>query len=493
MTASLAASATLALARSPLDPIAAAQTSTPGDGGEFDALTGELDAMIEEWMTTLEVPGVAVGVIAGDKAYTAGFGITNIDHPLPVDADTLFQIGSIGKTYTGTIIMRLVDEGRIDLKAPVRTYLPAFQVADEAVAGAVTVRQLLNHTAGWLGDIFTDTDTDTDTDTGTGDDAIARYVEALAENPQIAPLGEHFSYNNAAFGVAGRLIEVVTGQAYLAALTQRVLQPLGLERTFLYPEQIMTEVFASGHTGSNGGFAGDLIVATPWALPRAIAPGGGQIASITDLLGYARFHLGDGTAADGAAMLSAAAMTDFRTRSGPGAPSGDIVIDGVSIAWWLREVNDTLILQHGGSTSGQEALLVLVPDRRFALGLLTNATAGVVLNAIVSAWALERYLGLSAPALTPVADPPADLAGYVGSFSDGTGSMYVISQRNGELVGEAHWPGFPPIATDGPIVFVGDDLVRFSLMEIPFLADFVRTDTGEIGWFRFSGRLQPRL
>jgi CubicO group peptidase (beta-lactamase class C family) len=466
---------------------AVAQTPVLGDAEEFDAFTAELDAMIPELMTTLQVPGVAVGVIAGGKEHTAGFGVTNIDHPLPVDADTLFQVGSIAKTYTGTIMMRLVDQGLVDLNAPVRTYLPNFQVADEAVAEAVTVRQLLNHTSGWLGDV--------QTDTGTGDEAIALYVEALAANPQIAPLGRYFSYSNSAFVVAGRLIEVVTGSTYLAALTKHVLQPVGLERTYLYPEQMMTEVFVSGHVGEIAGFAGAPIVATPWALPRAVMPAGGQIASMTDLLRYARFHLGDGTAGDGTEVLSPEAMAAFRTQSGPGAPVGEIIVDGVSVAWHLRDFGGTQVLHHGGSTNGQEAILVLVPDRQFALGILTNATAGLFLHSAVSAWVLEHYLGLAAPTLTPVSAPAASLTEHVGSYSDGVFGIFVVSEQDGELLAEAQLPGLPPVGTDGPLVFLGSDLVQlsFAILPVPFLADFVRTDAGEVGWFRFAGRLLPRL
>jgi CubicO group peptidase (beta-lactamase class C family) len=334
------------------------------------------------------------------------------------------------------------------------------------------------------------------TDTGTGDDAIALYVEALASIPQIAPLGEYFSYNNAAVVVAGRLIEVVTGATYLEALTEQVLQPVGLERTYLYPEQIMTAAFTAGHVGSTmGGFAGPPMVATPWALPRSMTPSGGHIASMADLLRYARFHLGDGTSEDGTEILSPEAMATFRTRSGPGGAVGEIVVDGISVAWHLRDMDGTQVLHHGGSTKRQEAILVLVPDRQFALGILTNARAGLFLNATVSSWVLERYLGLAPPELIPVTVPPADPAQFVGSYSDGVFGTFVVSEQNGELVGEARLPGLPPIGTDGPLEFVGEDLMRlsFAILPTPFLADFVRTDSGEVGWLRFTGRLQPRI
>ena len=93
-------------------------------------LFAELDDFVVNRMAELKIPGVAIGVIAGDREHATGFGVTNVDHPLPVDTDTLFQIGSTTKTFTGTTIMRLVEQGKLDLEAPVRTYLPEFRVAD---------------------------------------------------------------------------------------------------------------------------------------------------------------------------------------------------------------------------------------------------------------------------------------------------------------------------------------------------------------------------
>jgi CubicO group peptidase (beta-lactamase class C family) len=109
---------------------------------------GELQREVEERARALEVPGVAVGVTLDGESGFAFVGVTNVDHPLAVDDRTLFQIGSTGKTYTATVVLQLVEQGKVDLDAPVRTYLPGFHLADEDVARSVTVLQLLNHTAG---------------------------------------------------------------------------------------------------------------------------------------------------------------------------------------------------------------------------------------------------------------------------------------------------------------------------------------------------------
>src|SRR5262245_10537280 len=122
-----------------------------------------------------KVPGVVLGITSEGPDLVRGFGVTNIDHPLPVDEDTLFHIGSTTKTFTATAAMRLVDRGKLALDEPVRSYLPDFLMRGPAVTERATMRHLLTHTGGWQGDFFPDT--------GNCDDALARYVRLLRTYP----------------------------------------------------------------------------------------------------------------------------------------------------------------------------------------------------------------------------------------------------------------------------------------------------------------------
>lgn len=164
-----------------------------------DAEFAHLSEEIMRQMRRRKVPGVAFGIVYGDREWSAGFGVTSVSDPQSVDADTLFLHASITKTYTATAIMRLVDMGALDLDAPVRAYLPVFAVADEVTSTHTLLKHLVTHTGGWYGDFFVDT--------GAGDDKLARYVARMRRLPQIAPLGAFFSYDNSAFGVLGRIIE----------------------------------------------------------------------------------------------------------------------------------------------------------------------------------------------------------------------------------------------------------------------------------------------
>ena len=157
-------------------------------------------------MKRLQVPGVAIGIWHKGKEYAEGFGITSVEHPLPVTADTLFQTGSISKTFTGTMIMKLVEDGKVDLDAPVKNYIEDFKVQDPGVTEKVTIRHLLTHMGGWVGDYFNDF--------GNGDDALEKMVKDIVRLPQIHPLGKIWSYNNTGFNIASRIIEIVTGKPY---------------------------------------------------------------------------------------------------------------------------------------------------------------------------------------------------------------------------------------------------------------------------------------
>ncbi|HLZ07256.1 MAG TPA: serine hydrolase domain-containing protein, partial [Chloroflexota bacterium] len=252
-------------------------------------------------MKKFGVPGVAIGILHEGKCKTVGLGVTSVENPLPVDADTLFQIGSISKTFTATAIMRLVEAGKLELDAPLRTFVPKLRLADTTVARRVTLRHVLSHTGGWAGDFFPDT--------GSGDDALAKAAALVAKLPQLTPLGSVWSYNNAGFYLAGRAIELATGRSYESALQELVLDPLGLKHSFLFPTDVMTRRFAAGH-----GFAdGQATVLRPWALARATNPVGGISASVIDVLDYARFHLGDGTAPDGTRLLRPESLAAMRT------------------------------------------------------------------------------------------------------------------------------------------------------------------------------------
>lgn len=434
-------------------------------------------------MRRLQVPGVSIGLFHNGHEHLAGFGITSAENPLPVTADTLFQIGSTTKTVTGTIIMQLVEKGLLDLDEPVRTYLPELRLTDKTAQGTVTTRHLLTHMGGWVGDFFRQT--------GDGDDALARYVAEMADLDQVVPVGTLWSYNNAGFGLAGRLIEVVTGQTYEAVAQELILNPLGMTGSFFFPADVISRAFVVGHRVDE---EQGVVVERPWALTRSAYAVGGLCSSARDQMRYARYHLGNGQAANGQQLLSADTITAMQT---PQCAANQGRLMGLS--WIIKDYGDTRAVLHGGATNGQLSAFLMVPSRGFAITILTNAEEGEMLNDKVVAWALERYLGLKEPALTYLDLGIEKLGEYVGTYEArldrlslylADGELMVQSTPKGGFP-DVSSPPSPPPPPSRLKFFAPDRAIALDEPLINLKAEFIRDEGGRIIWLR-TGRLHRR-
>ncbi len=447
---------------------------------ETDPAFQPLHERIVEAMERLHVPGVAVGIIHDGAEHVAAFGVTNVDYPAPVVEDTLFQIGSTTKTLTATVALRLVDMGKLDLDAPVRAYLPDLRLADEATAASVTTRQLLTHTGGWSGDHFLDT--------GRGEDALAGYVASMAGLPQLTPLGQVWSYNNSAFSLLGRVIEAIVGKPYETVARELALDPLGMRHSFYFPEEVMLRSFAVGHNVVDG----EPRVATPWNLARSANPAGGLASSARDQLRYARFHMGDGTAADGTRVLSRESIALMQTPSVPAADD-----ERMGLAWFIHDSGGVRTIRHGGGTNGQISAFMFAPARDFALTILTNATSGGELTEDVTKWALEHYLGIVEPTPTPLEWTEAQLATYAGRYAAAL-TVADLVVRDGSLVLELSYSDFPadeppPAPPPARVALYAED--KIIVLDGPLKdarGEVLRGADGSIAWLRVGGRVHRR-
>lgn len=438
------------------------------------ALTFEkLAVFVNKQMTERAVPGVAMGVLYNGKMRTETFGITNVDNPQLVTDDTLFQIGSITKTMTATIIMRLVETGDIDLDAPVRRYLPDFKVKDEQVSAKVRVRDLLTHMSGWVGDHFSNT--------GEGDDALALIVAEMAELEQLAPLNTVYSYNNSAFYVAALIIEAVTGQHYQDVLQTMIYDDIGLEQSYIVPSSVMTKRYVVGHNFSSSG----ITVAQPWHLYRAAWAAGGGIMTIGDMLKYADFHLGNGKNAQGQQIIKQQSLVAMRSEQA--AKVGTEA--SVGISWHLDQVGDVKVVSHGGATNGQLAYLLLVPEHRFAMAMVTNSSNGRALNHAVTRLALELYFNATNDKPKPRTLSDKELEQYTGTYTRPFLKVVVSAQDGKLLIQSIPQKAFlnneiPPAGPQREFgIFETDRIVDINGSQE---AEFIRHEDGSIGWLRMS-------
>ncbi len=430
-------------------------------------------------MKRLKVPGVSIGIYHKGQERTAGFGVTSIEDPLPVTPGTLMQVGSISKTFTGTLLMMLAEQRKIDLDAPVRKYIKDFKLSAESVAKKVTIRHLLTHTGGWVGDYFNDF--------GNGDDALDKMVKDIAKLPQIQPLGKIWSYNNAGFNIAARVIEVVTKKSYEQALQEMLLNPLGLYMTYLYPSDVLfTHRFVVGHYRTNN----QTHVARPWAIGRAGNGVGGVVSTVKDLLKYARFHMSDGNK-----IIKHKTLAAMRVKQVSADGRGDM-----GITWFIRYAEDLTAYAHGGATHGQQAYFFYIPEKDFALAVLTNSDDGGIITGQMFGMALESYFNIKLKSPQPL-KTPQEPKGINGRYKIGTNCFDVKAEGKHIICQHIPLGGFPtPDTPPGPALppvrFAFYDQDKLIGLDEPLkgaLADIIRDDKGRVEYFRVEGRAHKRI
>nr|WP_042178459.1 serine hydrolase [Kibdelosporangium sp. MJ126-NF4]CEL13190.1 Beta-lactamase [Kibdelosporangium sp. MJ126-NF4]CTQ98880.1 Beta-lactamase (EC 3.5.2.6) [Kibdelosporangium sp. MJ126-NF4] len=372
------------------------------------------------------VPGAALGITRigegiDDTEVHVTYGVLSTATGVEVTEESVFQIGSVSKVWTSTVVMQLVDEGLLDLDAPISDVVPELRLADPDVAKQVTMRHLLTHTSGIDGDVFTDT--------GRGDDCLERYVEILDEAAQNHPLGATFSYCNSGFVLMGRVIEKLTGLTWDAAMREKLFTPLGLTHTVTLPEEAVMFRAAVGHVASGDE---DPKPAPVWGLPRSMGPAGLITATTKDVLGFARLHLTGGLTPSGERILtaeSATAMADKQTD----IPDTHSLGDSWGLGWIRDEWSGRRVVGHDGNTIGQSAFLRLLPDEGLAVTLLTN---GGNTRDLYEELYREIFAELADVAMPRPLEPPAtpvtvDASRHVGVYERAGVVMEVLADGDG--------------------------------------------------------------
>jgi len=372
------------------------------------------------------VPGATLAIGRGDEDVLAATGVLNVRTQQPATPDSVFQMGSITKTWTATLVMQLVDEGLLDLDAPVVTYLPGFRVADPEVTRTVTARHLLAHTSGIDGDLFLDT--------GRGDDAIEVYVAAMAGLTQLHPLGATMSYCNSGYMVLGRLIEVLRGQTWDQVLRERLLAPLQLAAAGTLPEEALLWGAATGHLNVPG--QPQPQVTPMWGIFRAGGPAGLLHGRAADVLAFARLHLADGVAPDGTLLLSAESAQAMR-RPHVEVPDRWTLGSHWGLGWIVTSWDGATVYGHDGATYGQAAFLRVLPGTAerppLVVVLAVNGGDARELFQDLFSEVFAELAGVTVPPAlqAPAVPPVVDAQRYVGRYARESVEMTVAPGTEG--------------------------------------------------------------
>lgn len=343
-----------------------------------------IDAYVTAQMDDLGIPGMALGIVQdGQIAHLQGFGQAD-SGGRPVRPQTPFHLGSVSKSFTALAVLQLVEEGKIDLDAPVQTYLPWFELADEDASARITVRHLLNQTTG------------ISTRDGNGfwanRQSLEEVVRGLDTIEPTQPVGAAFQYSNINYGIAGLIVEKVSGQPYADYVTQHIFEQLGMDHSFASGTAALDDSAAEGHYYLFG-----QVIASEMAAPPVYVPSGFLVASAEDLAKYTIAQLNGGVYA-GATVLSPQGIDVLHT---PAIAYGD---DYYAMGWNLSVLDGRSIVWHDGDDGRNHTIIFLMPDSGSGVILLANASGFVQLPQVNEiAKGVARLLDGQAPA--PIAAP----------------------------------------------------------------------------------------
>lgn len=405
--------------------------ATPAETAAFNQLLGDA----QNFMTAGATPGVSIAIVLhGKLTFASGVGQRNRTTGDAVTTSTLFRAASMSKMIAAATAMTLVDEDKLDLNAPITTYLPWFQLASGFDATKLTMNLLLSHSSGFP--------CDTISQCGTPATTVSRKT-FFQNNPQPlwAPPGAIYDYSNTGFALAATTIEAAAGGNdgdYETLAHDRVLAPVGMTTATFDANAATATDHATGYDVDANGNVTATIEPSQLDCPLLNPPGGIE-ATATDYAHFAEMLLANGGSvlkpASVAAMETAHAdMHTFASQN-----YGYALIDQFS------PYPDHTSIWHDGSLPGFLSLIWLVPDDQFAIVVLANAQSAQGVPDQIVGDALGLFISETRK-VPPLTTPPASWTGYVGTYDDthGTlGSGVVVSQEaDGGLIVNA------PNATD---------------------------------------------
>ena len=359
------------------------------------ASIAELDAFITKAVAQYRVPGAAVAVVQdGQVVFIKGYGVRNTTQPGAVDGNTIFQIASISKAFTGALAATLVDDGKLAWDTPITNYLPEFVDFDPYVTRWMTMRDLLAHRTGWpkfSGDIFNTL--------GYSRPEVLRrlrYLEPAVTFRQVA------QYSNPGFFVAGEVEARVGGASWNALLKQRIIDPLHMTRTGTLIHDLTDPNSAIGHETANG-----RIVPTAANDQDIMGAAGSVTSTVTDLTHFMQALLGNGS--DGK-VLQRVTVAEMFARSMVGEieftempPTTEHTGFFYGLGFDSFDYAGHQIVGKAGALAGVRTMMTLVPDKNSGIVILANLNVTALPEAI-RAFYVERLLGNSPEAdLTEIA------------------------------------------------------------------------------------------
>ncbi|MFD2168577.1 serine hydrolase domain-containing protein [Tumebacillus lipolyticus] len=390
----------------------------------------ELERLAEQEMIANRVPALSLAVASGAEVlYANGFGVTDAETGgSAVTAETLFRVGSVSKLVTATLIMRLVEQGKLDLDTPIKEYIPWFHLSDPKAADRVTMRMLLTHRVGFVnnGNYLGSRDPE----------GLRNYVrDVISQEKLYSPPGELFNYNCHSFDIAGAVAEAVTGTYFADLVQQQLFQPLGMRSSTYDPTVALTYPLALPHNLTADGSYQVL-----HKMPENVAhyPSFYLMTSARDLIRFAQMHL-QGGMLDGTQVLTAESARELhRTQVSLQSTSGY----GLGLSFFKVLRKGVWVLTHFGDIATYSANIYIAPDEGVAAVIMNNRPFPH--HKLISP-VLDRLLpDRSAQVVVPetICADRSKWKHYLGAYIGGAAGLVIIEEQGDRLLltlnGQAH-------------------------------------------------------
>lgn len=326
-----------------------------------------LDAYVAKVMNVWKVPGIAIAIVKDDSVVLAkGYGVRTLGDPAPVDANTIFAIGSSSKAFTAALVAIAADQGKMRWDESVSAYLPGFQLYDNYATKDLTVRDALSHRSGLArGDLMWYV-------AGFPRDEILRRVRYL--KPSWGFRGQ-FGYQNIMYLAAGEAVARAQQSSWDDLVRTQLFTPLGMTNSSTSVRALEGKPNVSAPHSE----ISDTVRVVPWKNIDNIAPAGSINSSVNEMTKWLRLQLGRGTF-EGRAIISSTSLAEMWTPNthirlqGPEAkflaPGANLSSYG--LGWFLQDFNGRLAVHHGGNIDGFSAMVAMMPDEKLGVVILTN-------------------------------------------------------------------------------------------------------------------------
>jgi CubicO group peptidase (beta-lactamase class C family) len=347
-----------------------------------------IDATVARAMKAFQVPGMAVGIIKDGKLiYAKGYGVRELGKPAPVDADTLFQIGSNTKAFTSAALAILIDEGKLHWDDKVIDYLPQFRMQDPYVTREFTIRDLLTHRSGLglgAGDLMFFPSTDMTRD---------EIIHGLRYLKPVSGFRSKFDYDNLLYMVAGQIIPVVTGKSWEDFITQRILNPLQMQPCAASYTRIADRgEVAAPHVVVDGKLQVIAVLNMD-----AVGPAGTINCSINGMAKWLETQLAAGKTPAGQQLFTSErseemwSMNTILPAGGPLAKMYRTHFSGYALGWGVQDVMGYKKVAHTGGVLGTVTWVAMIPELQLGVLVFTNQQSGIAME-VVGDQILDAYL-----------------------------------------------------------------------------------------------------